>query len=272
MRRMKRTLALLLVCAMCLGVCACGKTVGSYRVLKTLGTEQFRIGFRQDDQAAAYVDAALRTLAAEGTVHTLAIKWFGADNVTFAADAGALDALGDVPARTFIMGVSDSGFPMSYADGDGYAGFDVELARAVCERLGWTLQCQSVAAENAYVELSSGNVDCVWGGMVLEPKEQDGKVEKLKFAVTEPYLTNELVLVTRADTSYSSVSRLKGVTVMLDADAQYVAALQTDAGLLERFGQVDRVTGGAQQCFEALQTGDCAAIVTDSVALAYYTH
>lgn len=276
MRRIKQILALLLVCALGLALCACGKTVGSYRVLKTLGSESFRIGFRQNDYVATYIDAALKALAADGTVHSLAVKWLGADETTIEADSEALGALGDIPQRELIVGVSESGFPMSYADGDGYAGFDVELAQAVCQKLGWTVRYQPISAEHAYVELSSGNVDCVWGGMVLDNVNLDEngkqKPEKARIALSEPYLTSELILVTRADAKYSSASRLKGAAVMLDTDARYITALQADVNLLNRFGQVERVTGGAKMCFEALNAGECAAIVTDSVALAYYTH
>lgn len=276
MKQIKRILALLLVCVLALSLCACGKTVGSYRVLKTLGSESFRIGYRQGDYVAVYIDAALKTLAADGTVHALAIKWLGADEVTMEADSAALEALGTIPQRELIVGVSDSSFPMSYADGSGYAGFDVELAQAVCQKLGWTVRYQPIPVDSAYVELSSGNVDCVWGGMVLDRVNYDEngkeKPEKERIALSEPYLTNELILVTRADSKGSSVSRLKGTTVMLDTDARYMTALQADESLLNRFGQVERVTGGAQQCFDSLNAGECSAIVTDSVALAYYTH
>ena len=140
MKHTKRIAALLLALALCFSCAACSKTVGSYRVVKTLGTEQFRIGFRDGDQAAVYVNAALKVLAADGTIHSLALKWFGTDDTTFDSDSGALDALGDIPQRTFIMGLNEERFPMSYADGDGYSGFDVELAQTVCARLGWTLQ------------------------------------------------------------------------------------------------------------------------------------
>ena len=107
-------------------------------------------------------------------------------------------------------------------------------------------------------------------GFVTENGKE--KPEKERIALSEPYLTNELILVTRADSKGSSVSRLKGATVMLDTDARYMTALQADESLLNRFGQVERVTGGAQQCFDSLNAGECSAIVTDSVALAYYTH
>ena len=52
MKYSKRIAALLLALTLCC-CAACSKTVGSYRVVKTLSTEQFRIGFRDGDQAAA---------------------------------------------------------------------------------------------------------------------------------------------------------------------------------------------------------------------------
>ncbi|MFR3350721.1 MAG: transporter substrate-binding domain-containing protein [Oscillospiraceae bacterium] len=228
MKHTKRIAALLLALALCFSCAACSKTVGSYRVVKTLGTEQFRIGFRDGDQAAVYVNAALKVLAADGTIHSLALKWFGTDDTTFDSDSGALDALGDIPQRTFIMGLNEERFPMSYADGDGYSGFDVELAQAVCARLGWTLQYQPISNQNAYVELSSGNVDCAWGGMVLDQTDsKDSKnKKKQKLTLTAPYLENELQLIVRGDSKYRTTGSLKGTTVLLGTDETYMAALR----------------------------------------------
>ena len=59
MKYSKRIAALLLALTLCC-CAACSKTVGSYRVVKTLSTEQFRIGFRDGDQAAVYVNASTR--------------------------------------------------------------------------------------------------------------------------------------------------------------------------------------------------------------------
>ena len=258
MKHTKRIAALLLALALCFSCAACSKTVGSYRVVKTLGTEQFRIGFRDGDQAAVYVNAALKVLAADGTIHSLALKWFGTDNTTFDSDANALDALGDIPQRTFIMGLNEERFPMSYADGDGYSGFDVELAQAVCARLGWTLQYQPISNQNAYVELSSGNVDCAWGGMVLDQTDsKDSKnKKKQKMTLTAPYLENELQLIVRGDSKYRTAGSLKGTTVLLGTDETYMTALSTDEKLMKAFGAAQRVTGGSKACFEALSAGD----------------
>ena len=78
-----RVAALLLALAALFSLSGCGaEVVGKYRVLKTFGEQSFRIGYRLDDQVANYVDAALRVLAADGTVHRLAVEWMGEDKTS----------------------------------------------------------------------------------------------------------------------------------------------------------------------------------------------
>ena len=166
--KLKRILALLLCFCMVLPLFGCGKQVGNYKIVRTLGEESYCIGYRVGDQIALYVDAALRKLTADGTVHNLAIQWLGADNTAMEADENALESLGKIPRRTLIVGVSESCFPLSYYDGEAFAGFDIALAEAVCKTLGWRAKFQAVARSDIYVQLTSGNVDCIWGGMPME--------------------------------------------------------------------------------------------------------
>ena len=66
----------------------CGKIVGRYRMVETLGEQSYAIGFRNDDYVRYYVEAALQELAADGTISGLANTWFIEDNTSFAARAG----------------------------------------------------------------------------------------------------------------------------------------------------------------------------------------
>lgn len=256
-----------------LSLCACGgggtgvaydsAVYGRYRTLASFGQEQFAIGFRSDDFVRYYVDAALRVMAADGTIHSIALRWFAEDNTTFAADAKAMDDIGNIPVRTLIVGLDAEAFPMSYADGDTYAGFDVDVARALCDKLGWTVKFIPIKAENAYVELSSGNVDVAWGGLALDTS---GK----QFVALAPYMTNELVLVVRADSGIRSAGKLKGKTLVMDVAQKYMDALNLDTALRDKFGKITRLTGGAQKCFEALDGGEADAAIVYSVAARYY--
>ena len=89
----KRILALLLCFCMVLPLFGCGKQVGNYKIVRTLGEESYCIGYRVGDQIALYVDAALRKLTADGTVHNLAIQWLGADNTAMDTTARPSRAL-----------------------------------------------------------------------------------------------------------------------------------------------------------------------------------
>jgi hypothetical protein len=94
-----RLTALLLALGILLSLAGCAKTVGNYRVLKTFGEESFRIGYRLDDQVAVYIDAALRSLAADGTVHRLAVEWMGQDNTLIEADTKPLKELESIAQK-----------------------------------------------------------------------------------------------------------------------------------------------------------------------------
>lgn len=264
MNRIKKPVASILIACVMLSFAACGGAVGGYRVIETFNSEEFAIGFRNDDYIRAYFEAAIKTLSAEGTIHSIALQWFSQDNTSFSSDAKALEKIGQLPVRSVVVGVDTDAFPMSYLDAnENYTGFDVDVVRAVCSRLGWSVEFQPIKAENAYVELSSGNVDIAWGGLALE---QGSKT----YTVLAPYITNELVLVTRGDSTYSSKRKLSGATLAMDTEQKYMDALSAEESLTERLGQIKRIPGGAVVLFDALSTNKADAILVSNLALQYY--
>jgi len=94
-----RYLALALVLCLMLPLTGCGKITGRYRVLETLDTQSFSIGFRDGDYVQYYVEAALKVLAADGTVQRLAMQWFGEDRTSFSKDINALKR-SEAPTKT----------------------------------------------------------------------------------------------------------------------------------------------------------------------------
>ena len=64
---------------------------------------------------------------------------------------------------TFIMGIDPEYPPFSYLDANGdYSGFDVEICRAACEKLGWNLEVFGVNWDDKPVQLDAGECDCIW--------------------------------------------------------------------------------------------------------------
>ncbi len=243
-----------------LGLGGCGGSAGGYRVIETLQEETFSMAFRQGDMVGQYVTAALQVLAANGDIHTLAEKWLGEDNTSFPEDAEALDAFGDIPARTMILGLDPGAWPMSFADGAGYSGFDVELAQAVCQLLGWEIQYQPMDEMNAYTELSSGNVDVAWGGMSFDAEGNGADLD-----LGPAYLENRILAVTTSD-GPGSLRSLSGQRLALPLNGRYsqILAENTELGAMER---VAKLADGNEACFDALDAGECDGILVDSVAL-----
>ena len=272
---MKKRLALLLALCLCLSCCACGGG-SSYRVkvVQTLVEQQYSLAFRTGDPTAEVVTAAIKTLMAEGKVDELAVKWFGERIIRFESDAQALPQLieeraargEEIGPRDLIVGLDPNSFPMAYATGSEYWGFDVELSIAVCERLGWTLKQQPIEKENVYVELSSGNIDVAWGGVALNQKElDDGLYEQFG-----PYVQNDIVVVAREGALMNSRLSLHGKKMAMCSTTEAMEALNSDEKLTRRLGQVTRLAGGTTECFDYLYSGKCDAVLTDTTAMYYF--
>lgn len=258
----KRFICILLTLALALTMCACGSS-GKYKAVKTLGQQDYSIGFRNGDSTYHYIDRALRTLSYEGTVDEISRKWFGSDNaVDFPSKKNALDDLGYIEPRTFIIGVDLDSAPLAFQSGEEYIGFDIELAQAVCERLGWVLKIQPIHSENAFVELNSGNIDCAWGGVMLDTQSD-------KYTILVTYMSTDAVLAAKGTDS----SSIRDKELYIGTTQYALDILEENSSVNRKLGQITRVSGGATDYFNALDNGKCDLILTTDAAVDYFnTH
>ncbi len=97
-------------------------------------------------------------------------------NASTAASSGAAISKADTKAGaadtswekiqkkgTLILGLDDSFPPMGYHDeqSNDIVGFDIDLAKETCKRLGIQLKLQPIDWNSKDFELSSGNIDCI---------------------------------------------------------------------------------------------------------------
>lgn len=264
---MKKSICLILVLIMIVPLCACGSSnTYGIKTIQTLESQDYYIAFRNDDNTYYYVTGAIKVLAANGTVDELALKWLGnKDAVSFEKDATALDNLPTPDPRTLIIGVDVDSFPFVYIDQatGSYWGFDIQLAQAVCDYYGWTLQALTIKKENVYNELASGNVDVVWGGVAIEEKDIDSG----NFTVFGPYIHNDIIIATRQN---SVISSLSGKSMAMPSTTEAMEAIQAEKKIIGKLGNVFRLQGGTTECFTYLYSGSCDVILTDSTAVMYY--
>ena len=111
--------------------------------------------------------------------------------------------------RTFIMGVDPEYPPFSYLGDDGkFTGFDVEIAQAACDLLGWDLQVFGVNWDQKLVQLDAKECDCVWSGMTILDSMKDAG-----YVLSKPYYDNTQVIMVKEGSDIKSSADLAGKNV-----------------------------------------------------------
>lgn len=97
---------------------------------------------------------------------------------------------------------SDDYEPYFYLDEDGaYAGIDVEIARAACERLGWTPDFRQIFWQEKDQLLADGEVDCLWGSFSMTGRED-------RYNWAGPYMYSRQVVIVQADSDICTLADL----------------------------------------------------------------
>lgn len=120
-----------------------------------------------------------------------------------------------------ILGLDDTFAPMGYRDNDGeVVGFDIDLAKAVAEKLGVELRIQPIEWDAKVLELNSGNIDMIWNGLTITEERK----ENINFS--EPYLANRQIVIVKDGVTVESLDDLSGLKVGVQIDSSGQSALQ----------------------------------------------
>ena len=165
--------------------------------------------------------------------------------------------------QTFIVGFDAEFPPYGYKDDSGnYTGFDLDLAKEVCERNNWTFKAQPIDWDAKDAELDSGSIDCIWNGFTINGREND-------YTWSEPYIDNKQVIVVKSDSGIKSLDDLAGKTVETQKDSSALAALQGDnKTLADTFATLTEVAD-YNTAFMDLESSACDAVAID-IGVAQY--
>ena len=161
-----------------------------------------------------------------------------------------------------IVGFDQSYPPYGFIGDDGeYTGFDLDLAKEVCEKQGWELELKAIDWDAKDALLEQGQINCIWNGFTMEGREG-------KYAFTEPYMLNKQVIVVKADSGISSFDGLKGKVVITQADSAALEVLEGDQkSVADTFSRLDTIAD-YNNAFMQLDSGAVDAVACDmSIAL-----
>ena len=261
---MKKCIALVLMLALLASLCGCGQEeLSSFRALEVLGEKQFCAICRGGDKLAPMIDAALKTLAGNGQLSAITIRWLGKDRSCMEGDVNALRALEELPTpRRLIIGVETDYEPIAFEEGGTLRGMSVDLARAIGELIGWEVMLLSISSEDVAAQLASGNVDCALGF-------DHSVVSASKYSVGAPYLKSDIILAVRSESEVRRVRDLDGSRVGMIHDPAVLAAVRSSEKLTKHASGATEYLS-LVRCITALDNGWCAAVAMDSLMLSYY--
>lgn len=168
----------------------------------------------------------------------------------------------DGPLAAGVLRVGTEGVyaPFSYHDPatGQLEGYDVDVARAVGDKLGVKVEFVETPWDSIFAALEANRFDIVANQVTATPERQ------AKYDLSEPYALGEGVIVTRAnDTSITSLADLRGRKSAQSMTSNWTQ-LARDAG-----AHVESVEGFTQ-AIALLNQGRVDATINDSIAVYAY--
>ena len=163
---------------------------------------------------------------------------------------------------TLVLGLDDSFPPMGFRDeNNNIVGFDIDVATEVANRMGVELKLQPIEWSTKEMELNTGSVDCLWNGLSIDDER------KQAMDLSEPYMTNRMVLVVLNDSEYTDQTSLAGKTIGVQNGSTAEKILEESdfsKTIGNTIGFKDNVTA-----FMELETKGIDAIFMDEVVANY---
>ncbi len=277
---MKKLLCIIAALALTLSLCACGSTGGSgsssaagesdYVFLdEDLGVESYAIGFRLgEEELAKTVSGAVKALVLDGTYDKIGAEYPDIKDY-LCLDAEDIDE-SDIPEKgsgdssfTFKHGFDLDYPPYSYLKDDGsVGGFDVEMAQAVCEYMGWGYEAVPFNWEAKDMELNAGSCDCIWSGFTKE-----GREDQYTWGIT--YSNNTQGILVARDSGIETLDDLSGKIVGVQIDTSAAEMLEdSQKELADTFAEL-KTYETYTVAYNDLKAGAIDAIAIDMTAGAY---
>ena len=164
-----------------------------------------------------------------------------------------------------ILGLDDAFPPMGFRDdNDKIVGFDIDLAQAVCDKLGVELELQPIEWDAKEQELNTKNIDCIWNGLSVTPDNEKN------MTLSKSYMANEISLVVTNGSAITSMADMAGKKLAVQSGSSAEETLDADENkaFKDSLGQVNPFSDYVTALMD-LETGNSDAVLMDSVVANY---
>lgn len=163
----------------------------------------------------------------------------------------------------FVLGLDASFPPMGYTEADGTInGYDIDLAKEVCKRLGKEFVAKPINWDAKEMELSSGSIDCIWNGFTITEERKNA------MSFTDAYLMNEQVLVVRKNSEIKSLADAAGKVIGTQAGSSGEEAINDNSDFASSVKSIVKYDDYLTALTD-LEVGGVDGIVMDSIVADY---
>ncbi|MDR2841601.1 MAG: amino acid ABC transporter substrate-binding protein [Spirochaetaceae bacterium] len=160
----------------------------------------------------------------------------------------------------FVLGLDESFPPMGFRDPDTneIVGYDIDLAKEVCKRLGVEFLAQPINWNAKEQELRTGKIDCIWNGFTITEER------KKEILYSPPYLANAQVVIVNENSPVKTLADLAGKTVDTQKGSSSVDAIDAMPDFKASLKSVIELDNFLT-AFMDLESGRADAVVADLV-------
>ena len=150
---------------------------------------------------------------------------------------------------------SNGAVPIVNSEGNYANGYDVMMAKTICEANGWELEVMQLDWDSLVPAVMNGTIDCAIAGQSMTAE----RMEQVDFA--GPYLYASIVCLTKADSALASatgISQLSGTCTSQMGTIWYESCLPQIEG-----AEIQTAAESAPAMLMALETGSVDFVCTD---------
>jgi len=151
--------------------------------------------------------------------------------------------------------------PMGFKENGEVTGFDIDIAKAVGEKLGVDIEFVYIDWDAKVLELGAGNIDMIWNGLTIT---EDRKKEIL---FSKPYFNNRIVILTLKDSTINSINDLANKNVGVELQSSGQSALES-SNVFGSISEMVKYTTITEAVLD-LKAGGIDAIVADEIFARY---
>ena len=178
---------------------------------------------------------------------------------------GATDTNSKKSDAKIVVGLDDNFPPMGFKDESGeIVGFDIDLAKEACKRLGRDVEFKAIDWSSKEAELKSGRVDVLWNGLDITEKRKENML------FSEPYMKNrQIIFVKKGTTDIKDEKSLAGKVIGTQSASTSEEYIDGNDFFKKEVKEVKKY-GDFVTAFMDLETGRIDAVVGDEIVGRYY--